>query len=259
MPVKNAAAKEASGAQTVERALLLLKLVSEEGQPVPIAKLCEQTGLNRTTAYRLLSTLESSGFLEREAVGKGYRLGYAAASLCLGIVRQYAPLIRLARPEMERLRDETQESVILAVARISGMLTIDQLDSPQAVRIKNYMDNISPFFCSSNGKIFLAQLTDDEIDAILAGPLESRTPRTVTDPDAVRAEIRKARRNGYGTVFGELDESENGISVAVHDGLAPVAFLSIAGPAFRLTRDKLLKLAPRLQQAAAEISQKLTQ
>ena len=257
MSEKDGVKRDASGAQTVERALSLLKLVSDDSRPVPIGTLCEKTGLNRTTAYRLLSTMENCGFLERDPATKGYRLGYAASSMGMGAVKQYAPLVRAAEPVMRDLLEETQETIYLAVARYSGMLTIDQIDSRQAVRLKSYLDEVSPFYCSSNGKVYLSHLSDQEVAEILSAPLPRRTSHTVVDPEAIMADIRRVRKSGFAIVVSELDENESGISVAIHDKGTAVAFLSVAGPTFRLTKDKMLKLSPRLKEAAEEISRKL--
>lgn len=247
----------ASGSQTVDRALMLLKMIAASYEPITIPQICEQTGFNRTTVWRLLYSLENSGFVERDEKSKGYQIGYAATSLSTGAHQQYGPLIRAARPVMERLWQDTQETVILSVPKHHGILCIDQIDSPHSVRLKNYIGDLSPFHCTSNGKVWLAHLSEKELDEVLSSPLPAVTPNTITDPVSLREEVAQVRKSGYGSIYGELDGSENGISVPVYSNDEVIAFINVSGPVFRFTKEKLEALAPTLRTAGMEISEYL--
>lgn len=149
--------------QSVERALNILLIIADETLPVSIARIVECSGLNRTTVWRLLVTLEDCGFVEKDPISKGYLLGYNASRLCSDIMDNYAPLIRLAKPYMDKLLDEINEDILLTVPRFGGMLTIYQLHSDNAVLIRDYSMMLSQFHSSSNGKIYLSFLEPEEL------------------------------------------------------------------------------------------------
>lgn len=249
-----ASEQSSNNIQSVDRALRLLTLISEQNGPLSLQQLCELSGLNRTTAWRLLGTLEAHGFIERNVFTKEYELGFAALRLSSGTERQYAPLIRKARPYLQELMEQSSESVLLSVPRFSGTVAIDQVDSPQSVCLKNYINIVTPLHCSSTGKVILSLLSEQELSDYLRRPLEAFTSRTITDPMLLRRQLTAAAHEGYATVVEELADGENGISVPILYRERPLAILSIGGPAFRLTAERMRELAPLLIAAGRRIS-----
>lgn len=246
--------KEAVGVQSVRRALKLLRMIALQKAPVPLAALTELSGLNRTTVWRLLSTLELEGFVERDVLTKNYDLGQQATTLCTDITQQYEPLIRLCRPIMERCAALTKEDVLLTVPRFGGVLTIDQIQSEHGVGIRDYTNIVSGLHCSSNGKLLLSYLPPEELDLFLQQALPAVTPKTITDPEALKREISRIAKAGYGISYGENGAHENGVSTSILQGGQPIAFLNISGPDFRLTEAKIEKIVPEMRRVCAEIS-----
>lgn len=242
------------GVQSVARALGLLRLVAESEEPLPLAQVVKRSGLNRTTAWRLLCALEDEGFVARDGTDRKYRPGVAAATLWAGASRGYAPLVRAARPVLQRLREQSRETVMLSVPHKAGLLCIDQLDSPDVVRLKSYENTTSPLYCTSNGKVLLGWLSARERAAVLRGPLPKLTANTVTDPAAIEREVAATHKRGYGIVVGEYDEGENGVSAAVQNAGRAGLLVTVSGPGFRFTEDKMHTLAPRLLAACGEIA-----
>lgn len=241
------------GAQAVERALQLLQMIGLEDGPISLPVLCERTGLNRTTVWRLLTTLEKYHFLCRNPKTKDYDLGYGATMLCTAPQRRYAALIRRAQPAMERLVEHTQESLILSVPHAGGTLVIYQLDSPLSIRLKDYTNQITPLWNTSNGKAALSTLPPRELEQMLRQQPLCFSSEPVEDLDSVREEIRRAAQLGYGTVEGDWNEGENAISAPIFAGGQLVAFLGIGGPDTRFTRQDMAEVAPLLLEACAEI------
>lgn len=249
--------KEFASVQAVDRALLLLQFVAESSVPISLGELTKKSNMNRTTTWRLIGTLENHGYVERDPYTKGYLLGYAATKLATQ-VSHYGSLVRRSRPIMEALRDETQETVSLSVPKYNSTLTVDQLDPVHSVRIANYVNEYLPLHCTSNGKVLLSFLPDDELNVFLNQPLEKMTPLTITDPKQLLEEIRNVQKQGYGSVFGELDPNENGTTVPILDHKHQlIAFLAVGGPNFRLTKERMLEIVPRLKEAAKEIGNQL--
>lgn len=246
--------QENSSVQAVGRALSLLQLVADSNNPISVADLAEKSHMNRTTVWRLIGTLENFGFVERDPLTKGYQLGYAANRLAAQATN-YGPLIRRARPSMEKLREETQETVLLSVPKHYGTLTIDQIDPAHSVRLVDYVNAYLPLHCTSNGKLLLSLLPPEELDILLGQSLEKMTPLTITNRDELLNEIQMVRKHGVAMAVGELDENENGISAPIFDQSKNlVAFISVCGPSFRFTKEKMAALTGRLINAAQEIT-----
>jgi DNA-binding IclR family transcriptional regulator len=240
--------------QAVDRALVLLELVADSTSPRTVRELATASGLGRSTAYRLLATLEHRGLVERDPERQTYRLGYAALLLAAR-ASDHSSLVRRARPILEELSAATGETVNLSVPVPGGTVAIDQVDSPHPVRLINYVGVRLPLHCTSNGKLLLAEMGDEALERFLASPLERRTERTMVEPARVRRQVTAARQRGFGITLGELDDSINGISVAIADSRGdPVAFLSVSGPAYRLTEKRALSLVDQMRKASEEVA-----
>ena len=101
--------------QAVDRAAALLKTVADSPKPLTVVELAAATGLNRSTAWRLLATLDQHGLVERDPVTQRYNVGYAILQMAAG--GDYDALVRRARPAVERLANKTGETASLAVAK----------------------------------------------------------------------------------------------------------------------------------------------
>jgi len=242
--------------QAVDRAIELLKAVAGAERPPTAGDLARGCGLNRTTAWRLLATLEEHGLVERDAAQR-YGIGYGTVALGQSPSGS-AALVRVARPALERLAEETGATVTLSVARQPGVVAIDQIDPPDATLALNYLTKPLPPNATSNGKVFLASLHDEDLDEMLVTPLEQRTPATVTDPVRLREILDGVRREGYAVTIGELDVGVNGVSVGVIDHQdVLVAMLSVSDADHRLPPEGLKTSVPALRRAARAIQRRL--
>lgn len=249
--------KGSSSVQAVERALMLLKFIGEMSTPLSIGEISKQTGLNRTTVWRLIGSLENQGFVEKNPVTKGYQLGYTIYQL-VSQNDPYGPLIRRARQTLEKLKEESGETVLLSVPKNNGILTIDQINTDQTIRLIDYSNTISPLHCTSNGKVLLSLLPEKELEFLLEQPLKQYSKNTITDPEKLREEIENTRIQKVGLCIGELDENENAISAPIFDNKKNViAFITIGGPSFRFPKEMLLSWRDSLLEAAKNIEEQL--
>jgi DNA-binding IclR family transcriptional regulator len=244
--------------QAVDRAIELLKAVAGAKQPQTAAELAKACGLNRTTAWRLLATLEDHGLVERDGAQR-FGVGYGAVALGRSPSGS-AALVRIARPALERLAAETGNTVTLSVSRREGILAIDQIDPPDATLVLNYLARPLPINATSTGKVLLASLSDEALDDVLVRPLERETAATVTDPERLREIVAEVHRVGYAVTVGELDVGINGISLGVFDeGERLVAILSVSDTEFRLPAERMSDCVPAMREAAAAIRRRLSE
>jgi DNA-binding IclR family transcriptional regulator len=242
--------------QAVDRAVALLKAVAASDRPTTLLELAQSCGINRSTAWRLLGTLEHHGLIERDPATQRYTVGYAATQVA-GAAGSDA-LVRRARPALQRFCDATGELVTLAVAQRFKLVYVDQVDPPNTIS-PDWLGRPLPLHATSAGKVFLAWLADEERDAILPTRLERYTPATITDRTRLDRELAAIRRNGYGVCLGENEEFSNGASAAVlDDRTRPIAVVNVWGPSQRITNDRLPRLGRQALRAAHEISASLS-
>jgi DNA-binding IclR family transcriptional regulator len=232
--------------------MALLKAISASSHPLTAWELARASGINRSTAWRLLQTLEQHGMVERDEPTGRYGIGYTA--LQLASAAGYDALARRARPTLQRLANDTGESVMLAAARTFSLVYVDQVD-PAGMPWPNWLGRQLPLHATSAGKVFLAWLPEDERDSLLPPVLERYTAHTVTDRESLSAALSDVRRYGYGACLGEFEEFSNGVSAAVLDHRSrPAVILNIWGPSQRVSEERLPELGRMALRAAHDIS-----
>jgi DNA-binding IclR family transcriptional regulator len=237
--------------QAVDRAAALLKTVAASRRPLSVVELAGATGLNRSTAWRLLATLDRHGLVERDPVSQRYSIGYAI--LQMAAAGDYDALVRRARPVLERLAVETGETVNLAVAKRFHLVYVDQVEAPQ-IMSPNWLGRNAPLHATSSGKAFLAWLPPEEREALTPARLQRYTPTTITTRRELEHELDAVRQEGYSVCVGELEETLYGASAAVlNERERPVAIVSVWGPQHRVFRERLPEIGGRAVQAAREI------
>ncbi len=162
------------------------------------------------------------------------------------------------RPLLEQLVDDTQEAVSLSVPRHLTIVSIDHIAAPRVVSA-GWVGEQLPLHCTSNGKMLLASLPEDELAAFLRRPLTALTPATITRPRFLRAELRNIRGRGFATEIKEFEPGLHAVSAAARDARdRPIAILSVSGPAYRLPRSRLDDIGSLLVEAAASLGAALS-
>ena len=238
----------ASGTRAVDRAADLVSTVVRADEPMTFAELQEASGLAKSTTSRMLTALERSGLLERDTTGS-----YVAGSLFWLYAARHDPweeLVRLARPTMEAIGEDTHETVHLSVARGDRVVQVAQVDSTYLLGTRDWTEVDVPAHCSALGKVFLAW---GVLDAP-RGPLAAHTTATLTDPERLRRDGDRARRRGWAITADELEVGLTGVAVPVEGPRGDVvAALGVSGPTPRM-EGRLDDLGRRLLERAAELS-----
>lgn len=239
--------------QSVDRAAALLKAVADSRRPLTLSELAARTSLNRSTAWRLLATLDLHGLVERDPVSQRYTVGYAIVQIAAG--GDHDALVRRARPAVERLATETGETASLAVAKRFELVYVDQVEAPH-VMAPNWLGRPAPLHATSSGKAFLAWLTPEERATLLTpARLKRYTSTTITKRAELENELEEVRERGYSVCVGELEETLFGVSSAVLNPQGrPVAIVSVWGPEHRVHRRRLPSIGDAAVRAAREIT-----
>jgi DNA-binding IclR family transcriptional regulator len=220
--------------RALERALAILDAFSPQQNHLTLVELAVKTGLPKPTVFRLANTLVSGGYLER--VGGGYEVGLRCFSLG-NVFRDGVDLRTRALPHLIRLRDETGETVQLAVLSSENVVYIERVFSTNAdAYLRSRVGAVLPAYCTGLGKALLAYerpaVVEEFLDRVTFEPL---TSSTITSPEQFRTELEATRRRGFAVDDQEREYDVRCIASAVfdHSGRA-VAALSVSVPAERL-------------------------
>jgi DNA-binding IclR family transcriptional regulator len=240
--------------QALDRAFAVLDLLGESETPLGLAQVATSLQLHKSTAHRFLMVLERHHMVERTGGGK-FRLGLRLFDFGNRAIEQY-DLRDRAQPHLRRLVAETEETAHLCILEQARVIYIDKIEPARSVRMITRIGASNPVHCTAVGKAMLAFLPEDRTEDILRRTrFERFTPHTIATPEALRAEVEKTRRRGYAVDDEEYEEGLRCIAVPVLDAQRfPVAAVSISGPSFRVTAQKLPAIANHLLQCVRGIS-----
>jgi IclR family transcriptional regulator, KDG regulon repressor len=242
--------------QTLLRGLKILELTASGKSNLPIRELAKAANLPRSIVHRLVSTLESEGYIQKNLAIPGYRLGTKLWSLgCAAI--QGIEVKEIARPYLKNLSFNTNELVALGVLDRGEVVYLDKIDCSQAVRAHIPIGGRAPAYCISTGKAILAHCGDHQVIKI-ASSMKKFTEHTVQGVAGFKEHLAEIRRRGYSINFGEWHEDLGGVASAIRDGNGNVvAAVSITVPIHRLAKENIDRLGRLAMKAAAEISHEL--
>lgn len=242
--------------ESVDNALRLLLLLAREGQ-LGVTEAAVELGVAPSTAHRLLSTLRYRGFVLQDP-SRGYRPGPAFAALG-GLRARQGDLTALARPAMERLCRELEETCHLMVLEGRQVRFLASIEANRPLRIGSRTGHVMPAHLTSGGRVLLAELPGPELDA----RYPARGGEDVgLDADGVRSlrrAVRSARQRGYGVNVGESERGIAAIGVAVtnHRGVACAA-LSVSIPTIRYSSARVPDVLVALRGATFSVAEELS-
>lgn len=245
--------------QAVSHALDLLEQFHGEVDELGVTELSKRLKLHKNNVFRLLATLESRGYIEQNRATENYRLGLKSLELGQTFIKQMG-LLRQAKPILEKLVGACNETSYVAIFKDGYIVYLDVVETDLTVRVVSRVGSRLPAYCTASGKVHLAHMSDEEVDALLpAKELKAYTPNTVVDRDKLKQELRKVADAGYAIDDEEVDIGVRCIAAPIRDYTRRiVGAVSISGPAMRFSDERLEKeLIPLAIQAGEELSTRL--
>lgn len=242
-----------TGVQSVVRAVDLLRAVARaSGAEATTTALGERCGLNRATAWRILTTLESTGLVTCDRDSGRWSVGIGLVDLAAGSGLE--ALIHAARDVLRDVSERTGETAGLAVLRGGELVYVDEV-VPDAVVAATWSDHPVPLHATSTGKAYLAALPREEAQALTGSILRRYTDTTLVDERELWSDIDRTGERGYGVCRGEFESSAWGVSAAVVDPAGrPVAVVSVWGPDTRIDDARFEELGAVAARAATALS-----
>jgi len=243
---------------SILRAGKLLKCLSRGKASYRMSALAAQLGLDRSTTYRLLLSLEKCELVEKDPKTGEYSLGVMALEIGSAYWGR-TDLIQIAKPIMADLALKARETVNLAILSDREILYIDKVDSPRGVGVMSKVGQRNPVYCTSLGKALLAFQTEVEQSRIIAAiQFVPFTPNTITSRKELLKELKQVRLRGYALDRREIEEDVECIAAPIRDHQGNVvAAVSVSGPLKKINTLKEKDFIHLVTGAAALISSKM--
>lgn len=250
--------KQTRTVQSVARAISILKSFTAEDPELGVGELSRRLDLPKSTVFRLLSTLEAGGLVMQNPETGRYRLGVDLIGLADNVMA-FSNVRRIARPHLGDLANALRETVSLTILDGSEAVNVEQFVPPGRLVVRvGWVGRRMPAHAVSSGRVIVAFQAEGDVASLLDGELDKLTPHTLTDSQAIRAELERIRDEGYAAAFEELEAGLNALSAPVRNHAGGViASVSVSGPASRLTPERVSQVAPDVIRTADEISHEI--
>jgi len=242
---------------TADRALDILALFGDDRLVITGQEVADQLKVVRSTAYRYLQSLVSSGFIQEQRPS-GYRLGPRVLELAR-LARKGIGLSEAARPVMRALVAEVGETVLLTCRSGSVVVCLERESTDRPVRLSYERGHILPVNAGASALVLLAWAPREEVESILGvSGLPKLTDATVTDPEQLWSRLEQIRALGYALSRGEVDPDVVGIAAPIRDESGAVAAaLSVAALSHHISDERVLTIAAAVDAAAQEVTRQL--
>jgi IclR family acetate operon transcriptional repressor len=241
----------------LQKALDLLEVLAEQPD-LGLSELSEKTGASKASTYRMLSTLESRGFVVKRGDTRKYAPGVQLVALSCAVVARL-DLVKAARPYLEDLQRTSNETVNLGILADAQVLYVDILESDQGLRMAAHVGARDALHSTALGKAILSALPAGEARGLLDGYRRlPATPRTIVALDALMSELAATAARGYSIDDEENEAGARCVGVPIRDlaGRA-IGALSLSGPSTRISDAVIVAFGRELKRAAEGIEEQM--
>lgn len=245
--------------QSIERAFFILEHLSEHPNGMQITKLASETSLSKSTVHRLLSTLIELQYVRKDAETDRYYLSYRTLYLTRNILSN-SSLITVAKPLLQQLVNEINETVHLCIEENEEVIYIDKIESNQTIRMYSRIGSRAPMYCTGVGKMMLSGKDENTLrDIITRIHFTKRTDYTILTPNDLLQEISNIKEVGYSLDNIENEDGIRCIAAPIYDYTGKIiASFSISGPSTRVTMERIeTELAEKILNTSRAISSQL--
>jgi len=248
--------KPAGLIQSVDRAMQIMQLLSECGTQT-VTEISQKLNVHKSTASRLLATLEQHGMVEQYQNRGAYRLGLALVGFTNSVLKDYN-ILDYTRPICEKLGRETDETVNVAIIVGKNVINIDQVTGSGSIASVNWIGKHTPIHATSSGKSIIAYMPVEKREKFIQTDLKRFTEHTLVDPEKFRDALNVVRKQGFAITIHEFEMGLTGVAAPIFDSVGNVeASISVSAPTFRAEGNIAYQIAAKVKQAADEVSQRI--
>ncbi len=249
--------RENEPVRSIAKACRLLDLLTEAKRPMSLSELTTATGWAKSTVYGLISSMRNCGLIEQDAQSGQYLLGvrlfeYGSA------VQSMRNIISLAKEPMDRLVKATGESASLSMLDRGEALVLAHAEADSNFHIVSETGAHLPAFCTAQGKALLSQLPDAAVRRIFETQFQPFTPHSLSNADALLAELKTVRETGYAIENGEFRIGVRGVAAPIKDHTGAIRYaIGLIGMFRRIDSDEFRAATAEVQKTAAALSEAL--
>jgi len=241
---------------SVLKTLKLLETLSDQDE-VGVTELAEAVEGNKSTVYRFLNTLASTGYVRQNKNNEKYSLTLKLFQVGVQALNRL-DIHKASLPVMEELAEYSKETIHLATMENDQIFYLDKIESPLALRVamSSAQGRFAPAVCTGVGKAILAYLPEEEKSRMLA--IADWTPRTETSiktPEELEIKLNEIRSEGLSYDNEENEPGVRCVAAPIFDNKGQVCgAVSVSGPSLRMTKDKIKRLSQKVREGAEKIS-----
>jgi DNA-binding IclR family transcriptional regulator len=249
-------AVEPAGVKSARRAIDLLETFASNDVWLSLSDLHARTGFPRSSLHGLLRTLLDAGWLEADSNTARYRLGVRAL-ICGTAYLDRDPVVPYATEALELVRERTGFTAHYARRNGAEVVYLETRESIRSTHLVSRVGRTLPAHATALGKVLLAELTHDEIEAVLSDPLNALTPNTITSVEAMHAECAVTRERGYGAEIEEGSLGVRCVAAVIPYRIPATDAMSCSMPIGQVTDDDAKRVGELLAETTAELGQRL--
>ncbi|MEH6579020.1 MAG: IclR family transcriptional regulator [Amphritea sp.] len=241
---------------SILRALHILEVVANASQPITPTEINRSLKLPKPSIHRLCSQLEEEGFLQPRLDGRGLMPGPKLNKIAIATLSNNDFLRAQRHIILQQLSEKLGETCNISVPDGGGMIYFDRVETHWPLRVQLQINDRVPLHCTASGKLFLSEMSSVQRSRLLSKiPLESRTPNTLTSPEALKPELSKIRKQGVGIDNEEFFQGMIAVSVPIRDKEGRMyAALAMHAPTARLSLEQALESVSDIRKAADELA-----
>ncbi len=239
---------------SIPRAVMILKALAQGRDR--LVDIATSRNLSKSTTHRLLSTMVQTGLVSQDPLSRRYFLGPLFLNLATNSSVTHQNLVLAAHEQMAELHRRTDETVSLHIHMGAVRISLEEMASTQNIKFTSGKGDIAPVYAGAPGKALLAQLSPEELEALLAHiDLKKEGPKTITSKPLLKKELAAIQKQGYALSYSERIPGSSCLSAPIYGYVTPAA-LSIFGPDYRFQPDDA-ELIEAITQGVHEISNSL--
>jgi IclR family KDG regulon transcriptional repressor len=245
--------------RSLAHGLNILLLYDTSKLSFAVSEMSKQLGYSQSKTYRLVKTLNEYGFLQEDGKSAKYHLGLNTLRLGL-LYQERFDVSGIARPFMKELSRITKETVLLTAVNGTKGIVLERVESEEPIRYSMFQSGaIIPLHAGASSKILMAFIPDEEWDRIIKKEgLKRYTPNTITNVNQLKTHLREIRKKGYAFSDQEVDRDVRAVAAPIFNGLGElVGGLSVTGPAYRISKKRIVSCGKLVSQYAKKISSQL--
>lgn len=243
--------------QSVDRAIDLLECFTAEHPSLTIDEITKKTDLTKSTAYRLLYTLERRGLIKYNQTTFRYSLGLKVLEYA-GFLQQELDVRNVANDLLIELQEKIHQTVMMVVPEEDTMVYVFTRENPAGLKFSSFLGQRRPMNYGLVGKIFMSYAGEEQRERLLNLGMSKHTEKTITDREGIIQQLKQIRANGFFIELEETNVGVNGLSTPIFNSQGTcIAAVGILGPSVQLVGDEMERCKTLLKETSTKISERM--